>query len=276
LRIAIVLLFVFFNSAAMKRSTFYRIRFQLPVLIIAAVLLANALMAQEAEAVAKEKRNDYKNVVKLNLSSRILYDNSFLIGYERVIKKNQSISISGGYLEFPVSLNVPDFLKLDEQRKKSGYTVTVDWRFYLAQENKYSAPHGIYLAPFIAVHHFQSDRNFTYTDTTGAMKDAVMSSTMNFLTIGGQLGYQFVIKRRFVIDAVLFGPGISNYYFKCKLNGNLSEADKETIAAKVIEALKEKLPLLEDIASGKEVSSSGVQTFWSVGFRYSLSIGFRF
>jgi hypothetical protein len=179
-------------------------------------------------------------------------------------------------MEFPISLKVPEFLQLKEQREKSGYNVTVDYRFYLANENKYAAPHGIYLAPFMSVHQFMSNRDFTYTDTFGTMKDGQMNNRINFFTIGGQLGYQFVVKRRFVIDAVLLGPGITNYYFKVKLDGNLSEADKNAIQQKIIDALREKLPLLDEVAANKEANGSGVETFWSVGFRYSVSIGYRF
>ena len=245
-------------------------------LIISLGLITVFAQAQEEKAVEKAKRNDFKNVVKFNVSSQILYNNALLFGFERVIKPHQSINISGGYIEFPISLKLPEALALREQRKKTGYNITLDWRFYLASENKDPAPHGIYVAPFMSIHHFESDRDFTYTDSTGATKNGTMNNRINFFTIGGQLGYQFVIKRRFVVDAVLFGPGVTNYKFNVKVNGNLNEIDKGAIAEKIIEALREKLPLLDDIAEHKDVSGSGVQTFWSVGFRYSISIGYRF
>jgi hypothetical protein len=163
----------------------------------------------------------------------------------------------------------------EKQRSKSGYNIGVDWRFYLANENKHLPPRplpgAIYIHPS-----FKIVRDITYTDTLGNAKDAVMNNKINFFTIGGQLGYQFVIKRRFVIDAVLVGPGVTNYRFKVKLDGNLTDADKQAITEKIIEALHAKLPLLDEFAKGEEVSGSGVQSFWSVGFRYSLSIGFRF
>ena len=245
-------------------------------LIISFGLITAFAQAQEEKAVEKAKRSDFKNVAKFNVSSQILYNNALLFGLERVIKPHQSINISGGYIEFPVSLNVPESLELREQRKKNGYNIEFDWRFYLEGENKNPAPHGVFLSPFISIHHFSSDRDFTYTDSTGTVKNGTMDNRINFFTIGGQLGYQFVIKRRFVVDAVMFGPGVTNYRFNVKLNGNLNEIDKGTITGKVIEALREKLPLLDEIVENKDVSGSGVQTFWSVGFRYSISIGYRF
>ena len=260
----------------MKYKSNYRITVLRASFFFLCLLGRMVSMAQEEKVVEKAKRNDYKNVAKFNVSSQILYNNALLFGFERVIKPRQSLNISGGYIEFPISLKVPESMSLREQRKKSGYNIALDWRFYLASENKDLAPHGVYLAPFLSIHHFESDRDFTYTDSTGAMKNGTMNNRISFFTIGGQLGYQFVIKRRFVVDAVLFGPGVTNYKFNVKLNGNLNEIDKGTIAAKVIEALREKLPLLDEIAENKEVSGSGVQTFWSVGFRYSISIGYRF
>ena len=245
--------------------------------LIACILsFSSRSIAQEEKSVKSAKRTDYKNSIKLNLTSPILYNSAFLFGYERVLKNNQSINISGGYMEFPVSLSVPEYLHLDEQKSKSGYNVVVDYRFYLSRENRYPAPQGVYLAPFIALHHFESDRDFIYTDSNGMAKNGSVANKINFFTIGGQLGYQFVIKRRFVIDAVLLGPGISQYKFDVKLNGNLTDAEKESITAKIIEALKDKVPLLDELATDKEASGSGVEAFWSVGFRYNISIGFRF
>jgi len=234
------------------------------------------LFAQEETTAKKAKRSDYKNSIKYNVTSQIVYRNAFLLGYERVLKNNQTLNISGGYMEFPISLDLPESIRMKDQRKKSGYNLVLDWRFYLANENKFPAPHGIYVAPFISVHHFSSDRDFTYTDSTGATNNVLMNSRINFFTVGGQLGYQFVIKRRFVVDAVLFGPGFTNYYFKAKLDGNIPPVDKESVAGKIIEAMKQKLPLLDELSSSHEVKSSGVETFWSVGFRYSVSIGYRF
>ena len=46
--------------------------------------------------------------------------------------------------------------------------------------------------------------------------------------------------------------------------------------ATLINTQVEKLPLLNDLSSEEGVSGSGTQAFWSVGFRYNISIGFRF
>jgi hypothetical protein len=102
-----------------------------------------------------------------------------------------------------------------------------------------------------------------------------LNTSVNFLNIGGELGYQFVIKKRFVIDCVMFGPAVSSYYFNIKLDGNTSGNQSEKLQ-EIIAALKQKFPLLNDITKDTGISSSGISSFWSLGFRYAIHIGFRF
>ena len=64
--------------------------------------------------------------------------------------------------------------------------------------------------------------------------------------------------------------------FKVKLDGNIPGLDENETIKAVIDALKDKLPLLNDLGKEHEVSSSGNEAFWSFGFRYNISIGFRF
>ena len=79
-----------------------------------------------------------------------------------------------------------------------------------------------------------------------------------------------------MIDAVMFGPAITNYNFKARLESHIPGLDENEALQEVIEALKEKLPLLNDLSSKEGISGSGIQTFWALGFRYNISIGFRF
>jgi Protein of unknown function (DUF3575) len=238
-----------------------------------AVVCTNAQTTDSSHKTAK----DLKNTIKLNISNRLIYDNALQLGYERVINKNQTINIFGGYNEFPVDLSLHlDNTYLTGTKKKSGYAFGAEYRFYLSSENKYSAPRGVYLAPFLSLYHFNSDRTLTHTDTAGTQSSANLNTQINFLNVGGELGYQFVIAKRWVIDAVVFGPAFTHYNFKAKLDNHLTGLDDNEVAQAVIDALKEKLPLLNDLTSDKEINKSGTEAFWSVGFRYSISIGFRF
>ena len=247
--------------------------------IVIALIFALAVFsttAQTTDSIRKPAKN-YRNGIKLDLSSNLLYRNSYVFGYERVVNQHQSINISGGYQEFPISLdlNLLD-TKLDKTKKNSGYRFGFDYRFYLAKANKcLNAPQGVYLAPFVSLQHFESERTMVHTSDsiTGS---ADLRSSINLVFIGGELGYQFVLWKRFIIDAEMFGPALTHYNFNCKLSQNIEGLDTNEALQAVIDALKEKFPKLKDLTGEEGINGSGTESFWSAGFRYNISIGFRF
>jgi hypothetical protein len=108
---------------------------------------ANAQTTDSTNKTVKE----FKNTIKLNVSNRLIYDNALQLGYERLINNHQAINIFVGYNEFPVDLNLHlESTSFTGTKKKSGYAFGAEYRFYLSNENKYNAPRGIYLAPFIS------------------------------------------------------------------------------------------------------------------------------
>jgi len=52
--------------------------------------------------------------------------------------------------------------------------------------------------------------------------------------------------------------------------------DTDEALQAVIDAMKEKFPRLNDLTGDEGFNASGTESFWSVGFRYNISIGFRF
>jgi hypothetical protein len=226
---------------------------------------------KDSAAVASEKPKN--NIVKLNLSSWILYTNGLQMSYERVLSPKRSFTVFGGIISFPVPSAIANSnISFNDDKKKSGFVIGAEYRFYLAAENKYAAPHGIYLAPFISFYHFNNVRNGH--DSTNS-DNLTLNTTVDFFNVGGELGYQFVIKKRFIVDCVMFGPALSNYYFNIKLDGSTTGNQNEKIQA-ILAALKDKYPLLKDLTNGSGISSSGISNTWSAGFRYCIQIGYRF
>ncbi|KGO95434.1 hypothetical protein [Flavobacterium enshiense] len=116
------------------------------------VLFTAYATAQEVDSVQqmKKKKPEHPNLIKFNLTNRIFYDNTIQFTYERVIKENQSISLFGGYQEFKhfnLDLSGVNFSKSSD---RSGYSIGAEYRFYLGDLNRYSAPRGVYLAPFVS------------------------------------------------------------------------------------------------------------------------------
>lgn len=264
----------------LKNNSMKELRFRVIANLAISILLClfvpagNNLFAQDS-ILSKKSESGMKNIIKYNVSGMLLYDKSIQFGYERMINSKQSISVFGGPVEFPSLLSIPSFsnVKIDQ---RGGYTFGADYRFYISKENKYPAPHGIYLAPFIANYHFNTDRSATYTDSLGELSQLKLNTKTNFLNIGCQLGYQFIFKKHFTVDLVMFGPAITSYKFSAKAEGEISDELKNKLNQEVIDELINRLPLLNELSKSGEASKSGVQSFWSAGFRYNISIGYRF
>jgi hypothetical protein len=229
--------------------------------------------AQIKDSVAVAHEKEYKNSLKINLTSWVLYSNGIQLNYERILSGKRSITLFGGIIQFPVPSVIENSnIVFDSNKEKSGFTIGSEYRFYLAKENKYAAPHGVYLAPFVSFYHFNNERSGRDTLNGDYL---TLNTSMNFLNLGGEVGYQFVIKNRFVIDCVIFGPAISSYYFNIKLAGSTSGDQDDQVQA-ILDALKNKFPFLKDASSSDGASKSGISNFWSLGFRYAIHIGYRF
>jgi hypothetical protein len=79
-----------------------------------------------------------------------------------------------------------------------------------------------------------------------------------------------------VIDCVLFGPSVTHYNYNIKLDGEIPGLDENEVFQKFIEAMKEKFPNIENISNDEGVEKKGVQSITAIGFRYNISIGYRF
>jgi hypothetical protein len=238
-------------------------------LIILCVLgAANRVKAQDSI-----KQVQRKNTIKLELSQTI-YPNSFIMSYERVTWPNQTVCIIGGYEEFPHIISVSSTVRVRQDLLTSGFKAGVDYRFYLKKENKYHAPHGIYIGPYISYHSFMNKRDIE-VETNGIQEFAQLQTNFRILNIGAQLGYQFVINNRWAIDLILIGPSVSNYRASMKLKGDFT-FDKEEVENEVLLKILDRFPMLNDILTNKEVSSQGKFNTWSYGWRYQINVGFHF
>jgi hypothetical protein len=236
------------------------------------LLFFNSTRAQDTLIVDNGK--PYPNIVKVSLTNSLLYNNAVQLIYERVLNKKRSFVLFGGYEEFPLDIKlVRSDVNLGRSVSKSGFSAGFEYRFYLAKENKYHAPRGVFIAPFVSYHGFKGER---IVNDSAHTQSVTLNTTVGFGNIGASLGYQFVLWKRFVIDAVMFGPAITSYRFKAKMDGHLTGVDDNELLQQIIDAMKDKLPVLERLTEGGEVNSSGVESFWSGGFRYNISIGYRF
>lgn len=232
------------------------------------VSLSAHAQTSDTSRVEKEKRN----VIKLNISSLFIFDKAFLVGYERLIKKNQSFSVQAGHVSLSPGLFRPaDSLKFVSSQVTSGYSFTGDYRFYLPKENKDGAPHGIYVGPYAAYLHIYNE-NSLFANTTSLL----LKSQYDVLSIGAQLGYQFVLGKHWTIDLILIGPSLTNYRAKLELLGAIDPSKITPELQKILENIAGRFPFVGSLMQNKVAESNGKIDTWNGGFRYSMHVGFRF
>ncbi len=244
-----------------------------PVICVVALFMATTLPAQAQKGDSTWRRN----TIKVDLTSYWLYRNAVMFSYERVVKNkpNQTWAITGGLQQFPTLVGqLVDTIAVKHENKSSGYKLGGEYRFYLKKENKYGAPHGVYLGPYASYHHYSNTRGIE-VNNNGNIESGTLENDLNILNIGFQLGYQFVLNNRWTIDLVFVGPSVSNYVYKARLDGNFS-IDPDDITNEVILALIDKYPGFKDLINEGELASQGKINTWAYGYRYQLQVGYHF
>ena len=156
---------------------------KIAVLVFTMLIISAGLIAQDVWK---------KNVVKSDLFSVFL--RTGVIKYERAFTEDISAQLGFFY---------PGYPPRDSQSELSGWGITPEFRFYLADT---PAPAGTYLAP-----------NFRYMKLDVYDADAMESGILTSLGIAINLGKQWMFKDVVVIDAWI-GPV---YAFRT-VEGNVS------------------------------------------------------
>ena len=226
-------------------------------------------VAQKADTIQQRK-----NTIKLDVTSYYLYRNAIALSYERVTGPNRSFVISAGYQEFPKVTSFADNIGVKQNGKRNGFKVGGDYRFYLMKENKYHAPHGVYIGPYLTYHMYNNTRTIA-VDSDGTMEEAILDTKFTIFNVGFQLGYQFIINDRWAIDLTFVGPSISHYRYSVDVGGDYT-FNKEDIQNEIILDLLDKFPLLDEALSEKSATKNGKLDTWAYGYRYQLGIGYHF
>jgi hypothetical protein len=220
-----------------------------------------------------------RNTIKVDLTSYWLYRNALMFSYERVVKNkpNQTWAITAGLQNFPTVLGtLVDTILVKRENLAAGFKVGGEYRFYLKKENKYAAPHGVYIGPYATYHQYKNGRDIE-VNNNGNLQQGSLRTKFDILNIGVQLGYQFVLNNRWTIDMVFIGPSVSNYRLKAALAGNI-DIDLEDITNEVILELIDRYPAFKEFINEGEYTAKGKTNanVWAYGYRYQLQIGYHF
>ena len=215
-----------------------------------------------------------RNTIKVEFTSFALYRQPIVLSYERVVKRNQSMVFTAGLQKFPAVLNLGQGIFVSRDISASGHKLGFEYRFYLKKENKFAAPRGVYIGPYISYLGFSNQRDLT-VDVNGTPESATLKTRFSIINPGVQLGYQFVLNNRWAIDLIFIGPSVSNYRGKMTLEGNFT-FDPENVQNEILQNMIDRFPALEDLLTDGTVDREGTINTWSYGFRYQIHVGYHF
>src|SRR5262245_43130102 len=205
------------------------------------LLFQQTLLAQQSGS----KELNLKNTIHYNVTNPMIFGNrSIIFGYERVLNKLRSFTLNIGTTDFPkLGLVKSDSVKLKSVTHEVGFHLSADYRFYLAKQNKYAAPRGVYIGPYYSYNYFKNNATWLVKPTNSSSYTEVKNEMkLNVHTIGFEMGYQFVFWDRLSVDLILIGPGIGLYSLRSALGTNLSDADKQKLREAINESLEDRFP----------------------------------
>ncbi len=261
----------------MKTSTNYH---YLLVLFLSAffstVGAQTSVESQKAERLKLFETNyQYNNIPKLNVMAMAF--NNVSLYYERAIYPKVTASIGVGIKSSGKSQKVFEAnnynLKADFG-SISGYSITPEFRYYLktCEEN---VPAGFYAGVYFRYNIYKSNADFVHQIPDSIPSYFSSDASLRELGVGIQLGYQLVIKKRFTVDFLFFGPRYSFLKLTNEFNGQITESTKKDVEDYVNSVIER--------FGGKgdfEMKPSTTQKFsGNMGFpsfRFGISFGYAF
>jgi hypothetical protein len=244
-------------------------------IVISALCLTSLVNAQSDTL---KKPRQHKNVIRYNLTGPMVFGwgNCFIIGYERVIWRNHSVSVNGGTIKLPRLLYLStDLFDLQKDESNAGYNFSADYRYYPLKDNKHPAPRGVYIGPYYSYNLFTRETVWSFRNNSNK-SFVTTNSEFAVSTVGIQLGYQFILWKRIALDFVVVGPGCGFYRFEATLDGTLAVEEREDLLEGAKEIIVQKFPGADFIFSDKKVNANGVMNTTSVGYRYVIHVGINF
>ena len=220
-----------------------------------------------------------KNIIRWNLTPMaIVGPKSLVFGYERVLKNNQSISLNVGYLEMAPRVNeMGETVQLIGDVKRGGFDVSLDYRFYFKNRNKFPAPDGLYWGPFASIYNltFQGQSN-VYDDSGSKINTVGLDVGLTMYSLGAQLGYQFIIKDRFSVDLMLMGPSFTQYAFKMEFDAAVALDPNDPFYIGMEKLFNKLVPGSAIVLDGAQFNARTNTEFSFFGFRYGVQVGYVF
>jgi hypothetical protein len=241
------------------------------------LLFPLSMMAEQNDSVSPAREPYHKNVIKFNPTPMILWDlRNITFSYERILSPRQSVSLELGYLVMPRLFDdtISSLINITSHQKQ-GVNVTMEYRFYLTRLNVRPIPAGLYIGPYLTYYGYRFRNGLEILNPNDSTNGMLEGNYWSF-NLGIELGYQFVLWKRWTLDMVLVGPSVSYYGGKTQIAGNLSAEEIEQINEDLYDRLIERFPAIQMLSTDKTYKQTGKLDIFRMGFRYLVQIGFHF
>jgi len=217
----------------------------------------------------------YPNIVKAN-SLALAFNNISLI-YERGIIPKVSAGIGVGYKYAGTepklfSVNQSEIgVKLD---KIQGFSITPEARYYIRSCDP-GKLEGFYAGLYLRYTGYNTGAKFEYLPEGNPNEYYQADINLNEYGVGIQVGYQMIIKERFSIDFLFFGPRFSSYHLAYEFDNKPSEEFLGDLSEYLNEVV-DRLGFDYDVNVEREGEKTANTTFSFANTRFGLSLGFAF
>ena len=249
------------------------------LLSILSFLLVEPVISQDTTGVEKTKpgRKDikYPNIIKIN-SLALAFSNISLL-YEGGIMPRLSAGIGIGYKYAGLE---PKLFRVNNSRigvdigQIKGFSITPEFRYYIKTCDP-GLLEGFYAGLYLRYTRYSSYVKFGYEPENKPVEFYNSDVALNEYGVGIQLGYQLMIKERFSIDFLFFGPRFSSYYLNYEFDKAPSQEFLDDLSEHINEVV-DRFGFDYDVEIKPKGSSSASTTFSFANTRFGISLGYAF
>ncbi len=237
------------------------------MLLIFPVLAVNPLLSQESQDTI------YRNIVKINMAAAVFRNVSLF--YERQFNDRWSAQLGAGYWiggQIPAFMGLGDFVIESKSQGIRGFSITPEARYHFGNCDCGDQT-GLYLGLYGRLTKYYGDVTFNYwNESSSSYIDVGGAGDIREFGAGLQLGYQFTIKKRILVDFLFMGPRLSFY----RLNLEVDSDFASRIIPQIEEEINERLDWWGIDPISIPVDASTVVDFRFNSLRYAIAIGYMF
>lgn len=222
-----------------------------------------------------QTKYEYNNIVKINVMAMAF--NNISMFYERAVYPNITASLGVGFKTSGKSqkmFEANDYNLTANMSSITGYSITPEFRYYLKTCEE-GLPAGFYAGLYFRYNIYKTNASFVHQEPDNMLSHFSSDSRLRELGVGIQLGYQLVIKKRFTVDFLFFGPRYSFLKLTNEFDGEITASGK-TDVEDYVNSIIERFGGKGDFEMEKSSAQNFSGNMGFPSFRFGISFGYGF